>query len=260
MKYKITVLLIIFLALPFFVSAHSGRTDSSGGHNCRTGSCAGSYHYHNGGYTPPTNSYSSYTPSTYYPVTTPTYVAPTYATNSSCPSYGFAYLGDCYEIPDNARKNYTGFSCNSGYEEVGYGLSKKCLPEIDNGYRIGTTGYCDFGYEPKNNRCVKESSPEYYSSISSIDSIYSGKYNFECDEDEFAEENRCYDLPKNSEQGIYIGYVCSDGFKKEGLGNKSKCIKEEQEVTLKKPISEMSLQELVDLLAYLQAELAKQQG
>ncbi len=37
------------------VKAHSGRTDSNGGHNCNVGSCAGTYHYHNGGssYTPP---------------------------------------------------------------------------------------------------------------------------------------------------------------------------------------------------------------
>jgi hypothetical protein len=35
--------------LPTVSLAHSGRTDSSGGHNCRTGSCAGTYHYHNGG-------------------------------------------------------------------------------------------------------------------------------------------------------------------------------------------------------------------
>lgn len=42
-------------------SAHSGRTDANGGHNCYVGACAGTYHYHNGGgsstpaptYTPP---------------------------------------------------------------------------------------------------------------------------------------------------------------------------------------------------------------
>jgi len=37
--------------------AHSGRTDSSGGHNCNVGSCAGTYHYHNGGYAPTTFTY-----------------------------------------------------------------------------------------------------------------------------------------------------------------------------------------------------------
>ena len=34
---------------PEIVFAHSGRTDSSGGHNCNVGACAGTYHYHNGG-------------------------------------------------------------------------------------------------------------------------------------------------------------------------------------------------------------------
>ena len=28
------------------VSAHGGRLDANGGHNCRTGSCAGTYHCH----------------------------------------------------------------------------------------------------------------------------------------------------------------------------------------------------------------------
>lgn len=37
---------------PNILDAHSGRTDSSGGHNCNVGACAGTYHYHNGGYAP----------------------------------------------------------------------------------------------------------------------------------------------------------------------------------------------------------------
>jgi hypothetical protein len=51
-----TVLLLFFLAFAFHPSvaaAHSGRTNSSGCHNCYTGSCAGTYHCHNGGYVPP---------------------------------------------------------------------------------------------------------------------------------------------------------------------------------------------------------------
>jgi hypothetical protein len=39
------------------VSAHSGRTDAYGGHNCYVGSCAGTYHYHNGGYSNSSPSY-----------------------------------------------------------------------------------------------------------------------------------------------------------------------------------------------------------
>lgn len=55
MKAKVPGLLVfLFLLLPVQVEAHSGRTDSNGGHNCNVGSCAGTYHYHNGGgYVPP---------------------------------------------------------------------------------------------------------------------------------------------------------------------------------------------------------------
>ncbi len=43
------VTLFLFLVSVSPVIAHSGRTDSSGGHNCNVGACAGTYHYHNGG-------------------------------------------------------------------------------------------------------------------------------------------------------------------------------------------------------------------
>lgn len=54
---QLTTKNLIFVIFILFVSnnlihAHSGGTDSSGGHNCNVGSCAGTYHYHNGGYTP----------------------------------------------------------------------------------------------------------------------------------------------------------------------------------------------------------------
>ncbi len=47
-------IIVALSCLSYSVSAHSGRTDSSGGHNCNVGACAGTYHYHNGGgATPP---------------------------------------------------------------------------------------------------------------------------------------------------------------------------------------------------------------
>ena len=47
---KLVPLLVLSLFLiPSNVSAHSGRTNSSGCHNCNVGSCAGTYHCHNGG-------------------------------------------------------------------------------------------------------------------------------------------------------------------------------------------------------------------
>jgi hypothetical protein len=44
------ILLSLIITTPSM--AHSGRTDSNGGHNCNVGACAGTYHYHNGGSTP----------------------------------------------------------------------------------------------------------------------------------------------------------------------------------------------------------------
>ena len=57
MKKLLVAFIIVLLTFPYFVSttlAHPGRTDSNGGHTCRT-NCAkwgyktGEYHYHNGG-------------------------------------------------------------------------------------------------------------------------------------------------------------------------------------------------------------------
>ena len=54
MKYILYTLLALFSVLisPRISLAHSGRTDSSGCHNCYTSYCYGEYHCHNGGYTP----------------------------------------------------------------------------------------------------------------------------------------------------------------------------------------------------------------
>ena len=45
---SILLVIIVYLCLVPFANAHSGRKDSSGGHNCYVGSCAGTYHYHSG--------------------------------------------------------------------------------------------------------------------------------------------------------------------------------------------------------------------
>lgn len=49
MKNLFIIISILFLFSVTPVFSHSGRTNSSGCHNCRTGSCAGTYHCHNGG-------------------------------------------------------------------------------------------------------------------------------------------------------------------------------------------------------------------
>ncbi len=60
----ILAIFLFFIISVANVNAHSGRTDSSGGHNCYVGACAGTYHYHNGGsaYQPPSVIYYSPTP------------------------------------------------------------------------------------------------------------------------------------------------------------------------------------------------------
>ena len=61
---KISIALLVILSLIFTVSAHSGRTDSSGGHkDNKNKSGLGSYHYHCGGYSAHlhTNGYCPYT-------------------------------------------------------------------------------------------------------------------------------------------------------------------------------------------------------
>ncbi len=52
MKKTLVMVYILLLVSVSGVYAHSGRTDSSGGHNCNVGACAGTYHYHNGGSAP----------------------------------------------------------------------------------------------------------------------------------------------------------------------------------------------------------------
>ena len=76
---KYFTFIVLFASIALFgagkVEAHPGRTDSSGGHTCRTncedwGLDYGEYHYHNGGYTTPyTTPYST-------PYTTPIITSP----------------------------------------------------------------------------------------------------------------------------------------------------------------------------------------
>lgn len=43
---RISVALVMTVTSLGPTYAHGGRLDSQGGHNCRTGSCAGTYHCH----------------------------------------------------------------------------------------------------------------------------------------------------------------------------------------------------------------------
>ena len=72
MKKLILHITLAFLLLFVFgveVNAHSGRTNSSGCHNCNVGSCAGTYHCHNSGSSG--GSTGTYIQQLLYPTSTP---------------------------------------------------------------------------------------------------------------------------------------------------------------------------------------------
>ena len=126
------VLLLSFFFFSNIANAHSGRTDSSGGHNCNVGSCAGTYHYHNSG--------SSYTPPTYIQPK-PTCGNNAYLNSDSECSCKSSYVSaknniDCVYLPPNAHvvSSFTDvWECDFDYEEVGTGCIKKqpaITPEI----------------------------------------------------------------------------------------------------------------------------------
>ncbi len=91
LKLKTLRLIVIMglILIPASTNAHPGRTDSSGGHTCRTncekwGYSTGSYHYHNGGDPAPTK-----TPAVKAiqdPVTLPTKVPTPTPTKKAIPS------------------------------------------------------------------------------------------------------------------------------------------------------------------------------
>lgn len=43
---KLSITLLLILVSTNSATAHGGRLDSQGGHNCRVGYCAGTYHCH----------------------------------------------------------------------------------------------------------------------------------------------------------------------------------------------------------------------
>lgn len=122
--FGIFFLFSFYFFLSTYSYAHSGRTDSSGGHNCRVGSCAGTYHYHNegSGY----GSISSYTP----PIKT-------------CGSN--AYLssnGECY--------------CVLGYTAALNNIDCVVLPKNAHSVISRTDAWkCDYGYKESGNSCVE---------------------------------------------------------------------------------------------------------
>ena len=123
------LLLILFLTFGFIslVTAHSGRTDSSGGHNNRS---TGTYHYHNSG-------------------------------SSSSGSYS----GNCL-CPYNTASDGSRCGARSAWSRSG-GASPLCYASDStsssinvnipkNAYASGSTWYCLNGYYQSGNQCKQE--------------------------------------------------------------------------------------------------------
>jgi hypothetical protein len=177
---RLLIIPFLFLLAPLVSLAHPGGLDSDGGHYCWTncsywGEVYGEWHSHSGG--------STFTSS-----------VPVYKTNADCPSYGFAYLGSCYELPDHAQKSFfSGFTCDYGYESVGYGLSEQCLKEVENGYRIGSSIFCDYGYELYYGSCLKKKQYSYtYSSFGSSAYDYNFDSLYSCPKNSSESDGKCY--------------------------------------------------------------------
>jgi hypothetical protein len=219
---KIIVFCFGLLALiPMYSYAHPGNTAADGMHYCHTncdywGVPWGQRHGHGGG------SYSSYS--------APVQYEPIYKNNSDCGVDSFAYLGTCYYLPNNAKKSFfSGFTCNYGYEEVGYGLSKQCLKEVENGYRIGSTIFCDYGYKLYGNMCLKGSSSYGGYSSSLSNSIYNTSSSYSCPKNSSnsaTNSSRCtcntgYTVNNNKDACVKISKSTNDKLCRADFGSKS---------------------------------------
>ena len=126
-KLFLLLLSLSFIGLAF---AHSGRTDSSGGHNNRS---TGTYHYHNSG-------------------------------SSSSGSYSSSYSGNC-PCPYNTASDGSSCGARSAWSRSG-GASPICYASDsttssnnvnipDNAYISGNHWFCNSGYRKSGNQCLK---------------------------------------------------------------------------------------------------------
>ena len=100
---KILLTTLVIACLYWVTLWHGWRTDTNWWHNCRTWSCAGTYHFHNG------SSTNNYKPIWYEP---PKPVV--------CNSYQCKLNGVCYNKPANSSCSNNGIDawvCNSWYKE-----------------------------------------------------------------------------------------------------------------------------------------------
>lgn len=163
-------LIFYFFIQPINIEAHSGRTNSSGCHNCNVGSCAGEYHCHNGGSSggggsrtgavaqPSCPSMSKYNSSTGTCECYSGYIA----TGNSCISINQACQNK-YGYNSKATTSGDECECKSGY--TWNKATTKCITNDAacqelNGLmsKSNLSGNCEClpGYESNGSQCVKK--------------------------------------------------------------------------------------------------------
>ncbi|MGN0586389.1 MAG: N-acetylmuramoyl-L-alanine amidase family protein, partial [Oscillospiraceae bacterium] len=132
----------VVTSIPFSAYAHSGRTDSSGGHkDNKNVSGLGSYHYHCGGYPAHlhTNGVCPYSSTSSSSSTTD---------NSSSKASKAEWIGDMYWTGDSFAKGWTKIGGKTYYfDSYGSKVTGWVNDEDDNTYYFGTDGVLRVGWQ-----------------------------------------------------------------------------------------------------------------
>jgi hypothetical protein len=143
----IIFILALFFFFPSAVDAHSGRTNSSGCHNCNVGSCAGTYHCHGGD----TGGYSG------------GYVAPVYTPPKPRPSNPTTGTVNFSTSPQNWCNHDISFNWSGATLANGYSVSLSKTAGADPGPKADTT---ETSYQFKN-----VESGKWYINLKALNSI-----------------------------------------------------------------------------------------
>lgn len=137
----------IVLSVPFSAYAHSGRTDSSGGHkDNKNKSGLGSYHYHCGGHPAHlhTNGVCPYSSSNSSSNTT--YKYENKSSNSSVNKA--EWIGNMYWTGDSFAKGWTKIGKKTYYfDDYGFKVTGWVSDNEDNTYYLGTDGALRTGWQ-----------------------------------------------------------------------------------------------------------------
>lgn len=249
MKRKISILTIILtLFMTSFSFAHSGRTDSSGGHHdYKNKSGLGPYHYHCGGYPAHLHKYGICPYSSQSSMTTTTNTSTKYSTSSQYEKqkaakdgyndgykvgYGSKSLSDCYYSGDYKSTYESNYS--KGYEEGFSKLEREKEEAKTIAYETGLKGEAsnntysnetlnaayEKSYEEGYNQYLEKEKEKYKQQGKEDGQNDREKQSFSEDiNQEFVE---VYNLAYESEQEILCNNYTNEGFKDAIQGIKSK--------------------------------------